>query len=136
MAPSIVQMRNAVKTTAAPVKQQQPKTRRSFFDFSLPNTTTTMRRSSRRTATTNSPTSAADDSAANVVSDDVIENEQQPPAQDRMPEISLKPQPDVAAFLVKLYNMVNDRNSNDLIRWADDGCSFLGTIFTYYYILS
>ncbi|KAF9204336.1 stress-responsive transcription factor hsf1 [Haplosporangium sp. Z 27] len=32
----------------------------------------------------------------------------------------------VAAFLSKLYNMVGDEGSNDLIRWSDDGQSFLG----------
>ncbi|KAG0344379.1 stress-responsive transcription factor hsf1 [Podila humilis] len=31
----------------------------------------------------------------------------------------------VAAFLTKLYNMVGDKASNNLIRWSDDGQSFL-----------
>ncbi|KAF9345079.1 stress-responsive transcription factor hsf1 [Mortierella sp. AD094] len=31
----------------------------------------------------------------------------------------------VAAFLTKLYNMVNDEASNNLIKWSDDGQSFL-----------
>lgn len=40
-------------------------------------------------------------------------------------EISLKPQQNVPAFLNKLYNMVNDRHSNTMITWSDDGTSFL-----------
>ncbi|KAF9435694.1 stress-responsive transcription factor hsf1 [Entomortierella beljakovae] len=31
----------------------------------------------------------------------------------------------VAAFLTKLYNMVNDEASNSLIKWSDDGQSFI-----------
>ncbi|KAG0356151.1 stress-responsive transcription factor hsf1 [Podila minutissima] len=31
----------------------------------------------------------------------------------------------VAAFLTKLYNMVGDEGSNNLIRWSDDGHSFI-----------
>ncbi|KAF9425799.1 stress-responsive transcription factor hsf1 [Podila epigama] len=31
----------------------------------------------------------------------------------------------VAAFLTKLYNMVGDKASNNLIKWSDDGQSFL-----------
>ncbi|KAG0023217.1 stress-responsive transcription factor hsf1 [Podila clonocystis] len=33
----------------------------------------------------------------------------------------------VAAFLTKLYNMVGDEGSNNLIRWSDDGHSFIVT---------
>lgn len=35
----------------------------------------------------------------------------------------------VPAFLNKLYSMVNDPETDDLIRWADDGESFLGEFF-------
>lgn len=45
---------------------------------------------------------------------------------ERKIEISLKPRPDVAAFLTKLYNMVNDKGSNSLIKWCEDGMSFTG----------
>ncbi|KAG0305370.1 stress-responsive transcription factor hsf1 [Dissophora globulifera] len=50
-----------------------------------------------------------------------------------VPSSSLQKQPrpsstaraNVAAFLTKLYNMVSDEGSNDLIKWSDDGHSFL-----------
>lgn len=40
-------------------------------------------------------------------------------------EISVKPQKNTPTFLTKLYNMVSDRNSNHLIKWSDDGNSFI-----------
>jgi hypothetical protein len=53
-------------------------------------------------------------------------------------EVSLKPQQHLTAFLNKLYkyaytlvtlirSMVNDRSTNDLIRWTNDGLNFIGT---------
>ena len=41
-------------------------------------------------------------------------------------EISLKPSPQIPAFLTKLYNMVSDSSSNSMIRWQEpDGKSFV-----------
>lgn len=42
-------------------------------------------------------------------------------------EISLRPKPEIAAFLTKLYNMVNDNGSDELIKWSDDGNTFIVT---------
>ncbi|KAF9116807.1 stress-responsive transcription factor hsf1 [Mortierella sp. AM989] len=42
-----------------------------------------------------------------------------------LPRPSSTARGNVAAFLTKLYNMVNDEASNNLIKWSDDGQSFL-----------
>ncbi|KAF8954637.1 stress-responsive transcription factor hsf1 [Entomortierella lignicola] len=47
-----------------------------------------------------------------------------PPAMPQ-PRPSSTARGNVAAFLTKLYNMVNDEGSNNLIKWSDDGQSFL-----------
>ncbi|KAI3653332.1 hypothetical protein MP228_001279 [Amoeboaphelidium protococcarum] len=39
--------------------------------------------------------------------------------------LSLKSQPNVPAFLIKLYNMVNDKGCDDMIQWSPDGMSFI-----------
>eukprot|EP00158_Paraphelidium_tribonemae_P003370 Partr_v1_DN26075_c0_g1_i1_m396 putative transcription factor len=40
-------------------------------------------------------------------------------------EISLNPSHQIPAFLTKVYNMVSDSGSNDLVRWSENGQSFL-----------
>ncbi|KAG0262745.1 stress-responsive transcription factor hsf1 [Mortierella polycephala] len=43
----------------------------------------------------------------------------------QLPRPSSTPRGNVAAFLTKLYNMVTDEGSNNLIKWSDDGQSFI-----------
>ncbi|KAF9980532.1 stress-responsive transcription factor hsf1 [Modicella reniformis] len=47
------------------------------------------------------------------------------PPMQKLPRPSSTARGNVAAFLTKLYNMVSDEGSNNLIKWSDDGQSFI-----------
>ncbi|KAG0360285.1 stress-responsive transcription factor hsf1 [Gamsiella multidivaricata] len=47
------------------------------------------------------------------------------PTMQKSPRPSSTARSNVAAFLTKLYNMVGDEASNNLIKWSEDGHSFL-----------
>ncbi|KAF9913761.1 stress-responsive transcription factor hsf1 [Lobosporangium transversale] len=47
------------------------------------------------------------------------------PTMKQLPRPSSTARGNVAAFLTKLYKMVSDEASNDLIKWSDDGQSFI-----------
>ncbi|KAF8925080.1 stress-responsive transcription factor hsf1 [Dissophora ornata] len=47
------------------------------------------------------------------------------PTMQKLPRPSSTARGNVAAFLTKLYNMVGDEGSNNLIKWSDDGHSFI-----------
>ncbi|KAK3828972.1 MAG: HSF-type DNA-binding-domain-containing protein [Benniella sp.] len=46
----------------------------------------------------------------------------------KLPRPSSTARGNVAAFLTKLYNMVSDDGSNNLIKWSDDGQSFIAVL--------
>ncbi|KAG0055653.1 stress-responsive transcription factor hsf1 [Gryganskiella cystojenkinii] len=48
-----------------------------------------------------------------------------PSTLQQLPRPSSNARGNVAAFLTKLYNMVGDEASNNLIKWSDDGHSFI-----------
>jgi heat shock transcription factor len=87
------------------------------------------RRTRRSTAATTAAPSYISSAATASATSPIVESQSEfshySEDHSRPIEISLKPQQNVAAFLNKLYNMVNDRNSNELIRWSEDGTSFL-----------